>query len=92
MEKTSGVVDGNSQNQATAVVPRTFSTFPLEYHMFDTHRFGEYHPHYVEEGVKNDILPVRSSHQVMSYTLKSPLMQNITMYKGRFESIRHHIM
>lgn len=84
MEKTSGVVDGNSQNQATAVVPRTFSTFPLEYHMFDTHRFGEYHPHYVEEGVKNDILPVRSSHQVMSYTLKSPLMQNITMYKDYF--------
>ena len=84
MVSTTGAVSGNTQNTPTANVPRTRSTFKLEYHLFDTHRFGEYHPHYVEEGVKEDILPIRSSHNIISYTLKSPLMQNITLKKDYF--------
>lgn len=84
MENPNGAVQGNSQNTPTADVPRTRSTFPLGYHFFDTHRFGEYHPHYVAEGVKEDILPIRSSHNVLSYTLKSPLMQNVSMKKDYF--------
>lgn len=84
MENPQGAVQGNSQNIPAANTPRTRSTFPLKYHLFDTHRFGEYHPHYVEEGVKEDILPIRSSHNVMSFTLKSPLMQDITMVKDYF--------
>ena len=84
MENPEGAVQGNSQNIPTANVPRTRSTFPLKYHFFDTHRFGEYHPHYVEDGEKNDILPVRSSHDVRSYTLKAPLMQEITLVKDYF--------
>ena len=84
MENPAGAVMGNSQNTPTANVPRTRSTFPLKYHFFDTHRFGEYHPHYVENGVKEDVLPIRSSHNVMSYTLKAPLMQDITMVKDYF--------
>lgn len=84
MENPSGAVQGNSQNVPEANVPRTRSTFPLSYHFMDTHRFGEYHPHYVEDGVKGDVLPIRSSHNVMSYTLKSPLMQDISMNKDYF--------
>lgn len=84
MENPSGAVQGNSQNVPEANVPRTRSTFPLSYHFMDTHRFGEYHPHYVEDGVKGDVLPIRSSHNVMSFTLKSPLMQDISMKKDYF--------
>ena len=84
MENPEGAVQGNSQNIPTANVPRTRSTFELKYHLFDTHRFGEYHPHYVEEGVKEDILPIRSSHVVRSFTLKAPLMQDITLVKDYF--------
>ena len=84
MENPNGAVAGNSQNIPEANVPRTRSTFPLSYHFFDTHRFGEYHPHYVADGVKGDVLPIRSSHNVMSYTLKSPLLQNISMKKDYF--------
>ena len=84
MENPNGAVQGNSQNVATANVPRTRSTFPLSYHFFDTHRFGEYHPHYVENSVKDDDLPIHSSHKVMSYTMKSPLMQSISMKKDYF--------
>lgn len=84
MENPSGAVQGNSQNVPEANVPRTRSTFPLSYHFMDTHRFGEYHPHYVEDGVKGDVLPIRSSHNVMSFTLKSPLMQDISLKKDYF--------
>lgn len=84
MQNPNGAVQGNSQNTPTANVPRMRSTFPLGYHFFDTHRFGEYHPHFVAEGVKEDILPIRSSHNVLSYTLKSPLMQNVSMKKDYF--------
>ena len=92
MTNPSGAAGGNSQNIPTAQVPRTFSTFPLEYHFMDTHRFGEYHPHYVEEGVKQDRLPIRSSHNVMSYTLKSPLLQNITLKKDYFNVPKEAIL
>lgn len=84
MINPNGAVGGNSQNTPTANVPRTRSTFPLKYHFFNTHRFGEYVPHYVEDSVKNDVLPIRSSHEVRSYTLKSPLLQNITRSKDYF--------
>lgn len=84
MENPNGAVQGNSQNVPEAQTPRTRSSFDLAYHFFDTHRFGEYHPHYVAEGEKNDILPIRSSHDVLSYTLKSPLMQNVSMKKDYF--------
>ena len=84
MENPNGAVQGNSQNVATAHVPRTRSTFPLKYHFFDTHRFGEYHPHFVEDSVKDDDLPIHSTHKVMSYTMKSPLMQSISMKKDYF--------
>lgn len=84
MENPNGIVQGNDQNVPEAHIPRTRSTFPLDYHFFDTHRFGEYHPHYVAEGVKGDILPIRSSHEVLSYTLKAPLMQKVQLNKDYF--------
>ena len=84
--------NGNSQNTAGGSNPHFRSQFPLSFKFFDTHRFGEYHPHYVEEGVKNDKLPVRSSHNVMSYTLKSPLIHSNILHEGRFKSVAHYLV
>lgn len=84
MENASGAVRGNSQNNATTYTPRTESKFNLMYHFFNTHRFAEYTPHYWEDSVKRDRLPIRSSHSVKSYTMKSPLMQTISMSKDYF--------
>lgn len=84
MENASGAVRGNSQNTATTYTPRTESKFNLMYHFFNTHRFAEYTPHYWEDSVKRDRLPIRSSHSVKSYTMKSPLMQTISMSKDYF--------
>lgn len=81
----SGVVAGNPQNQpGDANVPRTRSTFDLKYHFFNTHRFGEYMPHYVEELNKDEDFPINSSHDLRSYTLESPLMQSVKRVKDYF--------
>lgn len=60
------------------------SKFPLSYHLFNTARFGEYTPHFVFDGVAGDHVNVRSAHNVRSYTLGAPLLQNIDMKKDYF--------
>lgn len=84
MPNPNGAVAGNDQNQPVAQTPRTRSTFPLHAHFFNTHRFGEYMPHYVDDLTKDDRYPVRSSGTLRSYTLKSPIMQNVKRNKDYF--------
>lgn len=80
----SELVNKNEINETHANVKRSRSTFPLKQVILDTHRFGEYHPHLVIDGVTSDRLPWRSSHVARSYTLKAPLMQDIQMHKDYF--------
>ena len=80
----SEIVNGNPQNENPHKNVRTRSTFPLQYHAFDTFRFGEYHPHFVMEGVAKDKISFRSSHDLRSYTLGAPLMEDISMKKDYF--------
>lgn len=80
----SEVNSGMPQNTPTGKSVHTRSNFPLQYHKFDTMRFGEYHPHFVMEGVAKDKISFRSSHELRSYTLKSPLMEDISMKKDYF--------
>lgn len=80
----SELVNKNEINETHANVKRSRSTFSLKQVILDTHRFGEYHPHLVIDGVTSDKLPWRSSHVARSYTLKAPLMQDIQMHKDYF--------
>lgn len=84
LENGTGAVGGNSQNIPTAQIPRTYSSFDLKAHRFNTERFGEYTPIIAFESVKEDKLPVRLAHQLRSYTMSSPLMQDITKVKELF--------
>ena len=78
------IVNSNPVNETHANVKRSRSTFKLHQKIFDTHRFGEYHPHFVFDGVPSDKLPIRSMHNARSFTLKAPLMQDIQMHKDYF--------
>lgn len=80
----SEVNSGMPQNTPTGKSVHTRSNFPLQYRKFDTMRFGEYHPHFVMEGVAKDKISFRSSHELRSYTLKAPLMEDISMKKDYF--------
>lgn len=79
------IQDGNKQNIATGKSVRTRSRFKLDYHMFDTFRFGEIHPHFIMECVPGDKgVSVRSEHNLRTYSLSAPLMQKISMKKDYF--------
>lgn len=80
----SGLVSGNNQNKAGGITPRFRSKFPLSYSQFQTERFAEYAPFFVQEGVSGDILSLHSNHEVQTYTLKSPIIQSLTKKKDYF--------
>ena len=80
----SGLVAGNRQNSPGGSTGRSRSKFPLSYSQFQTERFAEYVPFFVEEGVSSDTLPLHSNHEVQTYTLKSPILQSLSKKKDYF--------
>lgn len=79
-----GLVAGNKQNEAGGNVPRSRSRFQLSDSQFVTERFADYSPNFVIEGVAGDKITLNQPHQVRTYTLKSPLMQNLLKKKDYF--------
>lgn len=79
-------------NEKSALVKRTEgknaptsrSRFDLSYHNFLTPSYGKITPFMSLETVAGDKVPIRSSHKVRSYTLKSPLMSDVYMQKDFF--------
>lgn len=80
----SEIVNGAAINETHANVQRSRSTFPLKQVILDTHRFGEYHPHFILDGITSDKHPIRSQHVCRSMNLKAPLMQDIQMHQDYF--------
>ena len=64
--------------------PTSRSRFDLSYHNFITPSYGKITPFMSLETVDGDKIPIRSSHKVRSYTLKSPLMSDVYMQKDFF--------
>ncbi len=79
-------------NEKSALVKRTesknaptsCSNFDLSYHNFITPSYGKITPFMSLETVARDKIPIRSTHKVRSYTLKSPLMSDVYMQKDFF--------
>ena len=84
MAQQSGLVAGNQQNLAGGTVPHNRSRFPLSKSFFNTERFADYTPVYCMEAVSGDKLTLNQPHQVRTYTLKSPLLQDLLKKKDFF--------
>lgn len=80
----SGFVAGNKQNEPGGKTPHSRSRFQLSDSMFVTERFADYNPCFVLEGVSGDKITLNQPHQVRTYTLKAPLMQNLLKKKDFF--------
>ena len=78
------IQSGNPQNNPTDKSLRTRSTFPLQYIFYGTYRFGHIMPHFAMEGVSSDEVHLRSSHEVRSFNLKAPLMEDVALKKDYF--------
>lgn len=79
-----GLVAGNAQNEAGGSVPKNRSRFPLSESFFTTERFADYNPCFVMEGVSGDKITLNQPHQVRTYSLKAPLLQNLLKKKDFF--------
>lgn len=75
---------GNTINETPAKEIRAKSKFKLERRRYQTFRFGELSPHFCTEAVPGDKLPLHSSHELRSYTLKAPLLSGLSMKKDYF--------
>lgn len=69
------------------------SSFPeLSHRVAFTARFGEISPFFVMESVAGDKVPLRSKFDMRTYTLKSPLLDNLTMRKSFFQVPKQAIL
>lgn len=64
--------------------PTSRSRYDLGYHNYITPSYGKITPFFSFEGVAGDKIPIRSSHKVRSYTMKSPLMSDVYLQKDFF--------
>lgn len=78
------VSPGNPVNNPSVKGVHTHSDFDLSRSILQTMRFAELTPLYAYEVTPKDTIPLRSSHDIRSYTLKAPLMSNITLKKDHF--------
>lgn len=76
--------DSNSVNNAPVKEVRAHSTFDLSHYIFGTHRFANYNVNFARNVVAKQVLPLRSSDVIDSYTLKAPLMQDVQKTKEYF--------
>lgn len=88
----SNTTPGREVNETNGHAPRHYSRFPLKRRRYQTMRFGEITPHLAMEAIGRDTLPLHSSHDIRSYTLKAPLMSNLTMKKDYFSIPLHCIL
>lgn len=86
MPASQGIVDKNPANDTMGHHVRSFSTFDksLSYRNYNTHRFGEYTPTFVMDGVPKDEISLNSSDDIDSLSLKAPFKGSMRKVKESF--------
>lgn len=86
MPASQGLVDKNSANNTHGKHIHNYSTFSdsLSYPLYNTHRYGEYVPTFVMDGVPSDEITLNSSDKIDSLSLKAPFQGSIRKIKESF--------
>lgn len=86
MANSSGIVDKNAANKTKGKHIHNYSTFDrsLSYRFYNTHRFGDYTPSFVMEGVPKDEIALNSLDRLDSLSLKAPFKGSIRKIKESF--------
>lgn len=79
-----GTVKGSELNNPDYVNQQGYNTFSLSRQNCMTLRFGEITPFFVFNGVPGDKLNMKSSHEIRTHTLSSPLMSSMKISKDVF--------
>ena len=86
MPDSTGIVDKNRMNKTEGKHIHNYSTFnkSLSYRLYNTHRFGDYTPTFVMEGVPKDVITLNSLDRIDSLSLKAPFKGSIRKIKETF--------
>lgn len=86
MADPKGSVASNPQNSTRGHIPHMYSTFDksLSYRLINTHRFGEYMPTFVMDGVPQDKIRLNSVDRYDSLSLNAPFKGTIRKTKSTF--------
>lgn len=77
--------DGNHLNNSLPPKPSKRSNFSIKKPLAFTPRFGEITPFFEFRGEASDKISMRSSFDLRTFSLQSPLMRNLTMHKNYFQ-------
>lgn len=83
--QVAGTAPSNVLNNPGAFNNQGSNTFDLSYLNPLTARYGEVTPFFHMEGLGRDRILLKSSHDLRSYTLSSPLMTSVIMRKSYFQ-------
>lgn len=83
--QVAGTAPSNALNNPSAYNNQGSNTFDLSYLNPLTARYGEVTPFFHMEGLGRDRILLKSSHDLRSYTLSSPLMTSVIMRKSYFQ-------
>lgn len=80
--KQTGMSPVNPVNDNRVKVPKGYNQFPQSYEFLNTERYGQYSPFFYMKCEAGDKVPLRSSHDLHTYTLRSPLIGNVSKTKS----------
>lgn len=87
----SGTRAGRAVNDVPAhnSAKSTHNVFPMSYNFATTARYGEIAPFFTFNAVARDVVPLKSSFELRSLALKSPMMSSLYMKRAYFE-VKHN--
>ena len=92
MENVNVTHPGNQVNDAKVKKVRSSSRFDEKYCLAHGQRFGQLYAPFFFDAVAKDKVVLRSAHNVRSYTLKSPLLSDLSLKKDYFQVTRRAIL
>lgn len=83
--QNNGLTHDNKASNPVKKYSQGMNTFNNSYKFANTERFADITPFMYLDCVSRDVIPFRSNHKLSSYTLQSPMMDEI--YKHKFYSL-----
>lgn len=92
MENVNVLHPGNKVNDPKVKHVRSSNNFDEKYALAHGQRFGQLFAPFFFDAVAKDRVTLRSAHNIRSYTLKSPLLSDVSLKKDFFQVTRRAIL
>lgn len=83
--KGAGLPNQDALNNPNIFNSQGYNTFNRSLRRLLTTRFADIHPFFAQDAIEGDNVRFRSSHDLRTYTMKSPLMSDVRMNEDYFQ-------